>query len=285
VKEESNEWTTIIRPKSNIFDLKLREIWEYRDLIMIFVNKEIVSFYKQTILGPLWFFIQPLLTTLVYTIVFGKIAGIPTDGKPPILFYLSGIVIWNFFSDCLLASSNTFITNAAVFGKVYFPRVISPLSKVISNLLKLFIQIGLFLLIYLYYLWKGGIHFNMHPLIVIILPLCITIAAIIGLAWGMIISSLTTKYRDLVFLVTFGVQLLMYATPVIYSMNKLSGTKYYTILKLNPLTGIIESFRSVLFGEHFNVELLMYSLVLSVISLLLGIIIFNNVEKGFIDTV
>lgn len=280
----SKLWDLIIEPKTSLFSIDFREMWRYRDLLSIFIKREIVSFYKQTILGPLWFFIQPLLTTIVFTVVFGNIANIPTDGKPKALFYLSGIILWNYFSDALSSTASTFSTNAAIFGKVYFPRIITPLSKVLSNLLKFSIQLVLLLAIYIYFILTGAVTFKLC-FSVLLLPLLLLIMINLGLGLGMIISSMTTKYKDLVFLVTFGVQLLMYATPVIYSLDSLVGTKYYSLIAFNPLSPVIETFRCIILGGQINWLMLCYSFVISLFIAFGGLLVFNQTEKTFIDTV
>jgi lipopolysaccharide transport system permease protein len=278
------EWTEVITPKKGIFDINLKELWRYRDLIMLFVRRDFVSTYKQTILGPIWFFIQPLLTTIIFIIIFTRIAQLSTDGLPPILFFLSGVTLWNYFSDCFSKTSNIFIANAGIFGKVYFPRLTSPISIVISNLIKFGIQISLFFAIYFYYIFTNKIEFNIGSSI-IFLPIIVLLMALLGLGLGIIFSSLTTKYRDLTFLLQFGIQLLMYASPVIYPLSSANG-KLKTVLQLNPLTPLIESFRTIMFGQGvLDMQGLLYCVIFTFISLLCGIIIFNQVEKSFMDTV
>ena len=276
-------WLEIIRPKRNLFDVNLRELWHYRDLIILFVRRDFVSKYKQTILGPLWFIIQPLLTTLMFVFVFGNVAGFSTDGLPKVLFYFSGLVGWNYFSQSLTATSNVFVTNANIFGKVYFPRLSLPISIVISNLLQFIIQFIFLLLFIIYYAFKGvPINLSMH---LFLLPVLIFMLAGLGLGFGIIISSLTTKYRDLTYLVTFGVQLFMYVTPVIYPLSSLSGT-YKSIILLNPLTSIIEAFKFVMLGTgDLSYGGLLYSVAFLIVSLILGVLVFNKVEQSFMDTV
>lgn len=278
-----NEWTEVIQPGSSLFDLRLKEVWRYRDLLMMFVRRDFVATYKQTILGPLWFFIQPLLTTLTFMVVFGTIAGISTDGIPMMVFYMSGITLWNYFAECLNKTSTVFRDNAGIFGKVYFPRLVMPLSIVVSNLVRLGIQMILFLVIWVYYLVKGN---QLHPnLYLLLIPYLIFLMAVIGLGAGMLISALTTKYRDLVFLLSFGVQLLMYATPVIYSMSSLPA-KYAWLIKVNPLSAIVETFRYAFTGSgFFSWYSLAYSSVWAIVLLALGTLVFNKVEKSFMDTV
>ena len=277
-------WTEIISPKRSLLDINLKELWRYRDLIMLFVRRDFVSQYKQTILGPIWLFIQPLFTTLTFFFVFNQIAKIPTDNIDPILFYLSGITLWNYFSDCFNKTSNTFVANAGIFGKVYFPRLATPISIVISNLIKLGIQVLLFLAIMVYQVLTKDIqvNVNMH---ILILPYLILLMAVMGLGLGIIFSALTTKYRDLSFLLTFGIQLLMYATPIIYPLSY-TGGKLHTIISMNPLTPIMESFRYAFFSiGSFDWSGLAYTSIFSFGVLFLGIIIFNQVEKSFMDTV
>lgn len=277
-------WTEVISPKRSLLEINIKELWRYRDLIMLFVRRDFVSVYKQTILGPLWLFIQPLFTTLTFFFVFNQIAKIPTNNIDPILFYLSGITLWNYFSDCFSKTSNTFVANAGIFGKVYFPRLATPISIVMSNLIKLGIQVLLFLAIMLYQIVfnKVQVHVNMY---IIILPYLIFLMAIMGLGLGIIFSALTTKYRDLSFLLTFGIQLLMYATPIIYPLSYTSG-KLHTIISMNPLTPIMESFRFAFFSiGTFDWTGLAFTSIFSFSVLFIGIIIFNQVEKSFMDTV
>jgi lipopolysaccharide transport system permease protein len=281
--EEKEKWDIDVSPSTGLFDLKLKAVWRYRDLLLLLVRRDFVAVYKQTLLGPLWFLIQPLLTTLIFTIVFGKIAKIPTDGIPPILFYLSGITLWNYFADCVNATSDTFTKNASIFGKVYFPRVIVPISVISSNLIKFGIQFTLLIGFWVYFYVQGE-NFNLNSSI-ILLPYLILLMAGMGLGIGMIVSSLTTKYRDLTFLITFGVQLLMYASPVIYPLSNLPE-KYRIFILANPMTSVIETFRFALLGSgDFNMIHLAYSSCFTLIILFLGIIVFNQVEKSFMDTV
>jgi len=277
-------WDLVIEPRSSLFQIDLKEIWKFRDLLRMFVKREIVQFYKQTILGPLWFFIQPLLTTIVYMIVFGQIAKLSTDGKPQILFYLSGVVLWNYFADVLNNTAATFRENAQLFGKVYFPRIIAPAAKAISNLLKLLIQLGLFFAIYIYMVVTGQFEFSISWTI-FLLPLLILILFNLGMGLGMIVTSMTAKYKDLIFLITFGVQLLMYATPVIYSLQTIEGTRYYPFIAYNPLSPVIEIFRNSLLGGPIDYTMLLYSLVSSLVVFIVGLLIFNKTEKTFIDTI
>ena len=271
-----------IRPKKNLFDINIKEIWKFRDLLFLFVKRDFISIYKQTILGPLWFFIQPILTTIIFTIVFGRIAGIPTDGVPPILFYIAGITCWNYFAECLTKTSNTFIENQNIFGKVYFPRLIMPISIVFSSLIKFGIQFLLFLTIYFYYLYNDSVSPNIYLLL---FPLLIIFSGILSLGFGTIITSLTTKYRDLRFLIQFGIQLWMYATPIIYPLSTLEGN-LKTIALINPMTSIIETFKYGFLGHGtFNWYYITYSLIFTIITILVGILIFNKTEQNFMDTV
>ncbi len=282
--EEDEDWSLVIRPKSKWFDMNFKDIWNYRDLLILFVRRDFVAVYKQTVLGPLWFFIQPILTTVVFTVVFGNIAKISTDGIPPFVFYLSGITAWNYFAECLNKTSTTFTSNASIFGKVYFPRLIMPISTVASNLIKFFIQFLLFLGAVFYFMYFQGS--TIQPNIYILyMPLLIFLMAGLGLGFGMIISSMTTKYRDLTFLVGFGVQLLMYATPVIIPLSEI-GEKYRWIVLANPMTPIIETFRYAFLGSGTTDPWhLLYSVAFTVVVLFFGILIFNRVEKSFVDTV
>lgn len=277
------EWTLIIRPRTGWFDLHLADLWRYRDLITMFVRRDFVSLYKQTILGPLWFIIQPLLMTLTFTLIFGNIAQLSTDGLPKILFYLSGIMAWNYFSECLLKTSETFSGNAHLFGKVYFPRLAVPVSVVISNFIKFGIQLGLFLAFYFYFLANGA---AVKPTwaILLVFPLIILMAAL-GLGSGIIVSSLTTKYRDLRFLIQFGTQLLMYSTPVIIPLSKIPE-KYRWIMLINPMTPVIETFRFAFLGTGtFSWAHLGISAATTILIVAAGIVLFNHVEKTFMDTV
>jgi lipopolysaccharide transport system permease protein len=277
-------WTEVISPKRSLLDINLKELWRYRDLIMLFVRRDFVATYKQTILGPIWLFLQPMFTTLTFFFVFNQIAKIPTDGIDPILFYLSGITLWNYFSDCFNKTSNTFVANAGIFGKVYFPRLATPISIVISNLVKLGIQVLLFVAILIYQMITKDVQLNLNAYI-LIFPYLIILMAVMGLGLGIIFSALTTKYRDLSFLLTFGIQLLMYATPIIYPLSYTSG-KLHTIISMNPLTPIMESFRYAFFSiGTFDWSGLAFTSIFSFGFLFIGIIIFNQVEKSFMDTV
>jgi lipopolysaccharide transport system permease protein len=277
------QWTEIIEPRSSLLDLRLNEIWRYRDLVMMFVRRDFVANYKQTILGPIWFFIQPLLTTVTFILIFGRVAKISTDGLPMTVFYLSGITIWNYFSETLTRTASVFKDNAQMFGKVYFPRLTMPVSIVISNLVRFTIQFALFVVIWLYYLVQtDAIHPNGYMLL---MPFLIVIMGLLALGLGMIFSALTNKYKDLVFLLTFGIQLLMYATPVIYPLSSISEN-YRWIVMANPMSAIVETFRYAFLGSgSFTWTGLSYSFAFSIFILLFGTVIFNRVEKSFTDTV
>lgn len=281
--ESTKKWTEVIGAKTSLFSIDLKEVWRYRDLLFLFVKRDFVTFYKQTILGPLWFIIQPLLTTLIYVIIFGNVARISTDDSPKILFYLAGITIWNYFSDTLLKTSSVFTSNAAIFGKVYFPRLVMPLSLVISALIKFGVQFVIFAIALFYYLYTTDkVHPNAYALM---LPVLVVIMAVMALGLGMIISSMTTKYKDLGFLVAFGIQLFMYATPVVYPISAVPE-QYQSLLRLNPLCGIFECFRYGFLGSgDFEPIMLINSAVMALVFFGLGLIIFNKTEKSFIDTV
>jgi len=282
----SKYWDTSITTDKKLLSIDLHEVWQYRDLLTMYVKRDIITFYKQTILGPLWFIIQPLFTTIMFMFVFGGIAGISTDGIPQAVFYLSGLVCWNYFQDCLSKCSDTFNANQAIFGKVYFPRLVVPLSIVISNLIKMTIQFALFLVVYIYY-FASGVDFHINFTICLV-PLLIVMLGGLGLGFGMIISSMTTKYRDLRFLITFGVQLWMYATPVIYPLSVMKETypKYIWVLVANPLTAILETFKYAFTGVGvFSWLYLGYSFAFTIIILTLGIIIFNRVQRSFMDVI
>ncbi len=284
LETENQDWDLTIEPQSSWFALNLKEVWKYRDLLVLFVRRDFVASFKQTILGPLWHLIQPMLTTIMFLFVFSKVAKIPTDGIPPVLFYMSGISIWNYFSSCLLGTSNTFVANAGIFGKVYFPRMVIPLSTIASNLVKLGIQLALLMVVLVYYLIHG---FRVHiSWAMLLLPLIVLLLALLGLGLGIIFSSLTTKYRDFSVLLGFGMQLFMYATPIAYPMSYLQNKSYQWILKVNPLTSIVELFRYALFGSGvFTWQSILYSVLFTIVVLFLGIALFNRVEKTFIDTV
>lgn len=279
-----DEMITEIKPKTNLFDVDFKELWRYRDLFAIFVKRNIITQYKQTILGPLWFFVQPLMTTFMYMVVFGGIAGISTDGLPQAMFYLSGILMWHYFSDCLTKTSSTFLDNQAIFGKVYFPRLVVPLATVVSNLVKMGIQLLLFVGVYIMYIIKGV---DVAPNIYILLfPLLIVMLAGLALGFGVIISSMTTKYRDLTILFSFVVQLWMYGTPVIYPLSTITNEKLKLLMQLNPITSIIETFKFGVMGVgSFSWGALLYSFGFMVVVMAIGIVVFNKVQRSFMDTV
>ncbi len=274
----------VLNSNTHWWDLQLQDVWHYRDLLWMFVRRDFVSVYKQTILGPLWFFVQPILTTLIFTVIFSGLAKLPTDGLPPMLFYLAGITPWNYFSTCLTKTSSTFVANAGIFGKVYFPRLVTPLSIVISNLIQFAIQFLLFLGFLAFFAWKGATISPNWPMILVLTPILLGIMAFLGLGTGIIISSLTTKYRDFTFLIAFGVQLAMYATPVIYPASMVPE-KYAFFLQLNPMAPVIEAFRAIYLGGTIPWEGLGISVAITTFLLLLGIVMFKKVERSFMDTV
>ncbi|MEQ8288812.1 MAG: ABC transporter permease [Gammaproteobacteria bacterium] len=276
-------WDKIITSKKQFYDLSLGELVEYRDLLYMLVKRDIITVYKQTIFGPIWFVIQPLLTMLVYIVVFTNIADIPTDEIPPALFYLSGIIMWNFFSDCFNQTSDTFYENAPLYGKVYFPRVIIPVSKIVSVLIKFVVQFLLFLLIYGYLLISSDL---IKPnIFIMLLPVLLVIMAMLSLGMGLFFTSVTAKYRDLKFVITYAVQLLMFATPVIYPVSLLSE-KYQTIMFFNPLSHVMESFKYGFLGKgELSLEGLVYAALFALVTLIVGVIAFNRTEKNFMDTI
>jgi lipopolysaccharide transport system permease protein len=277
-------WDLEIEPDSGLFDINWRELWHYRDLIALFVRRDIVSTYKQTILGPIWFFVQPILTTLTYVVIFGNVAGISTGGMPKILFYLAGITLWNYFQECLMKTSDTFILNQNLFGKVYFPRLAVPISIVVSNLFKFFIQLSLFLVVWIYYLAQSKSPIQPNGTLALF-PLYLLLMSGLGFSFGVLISSLTTKYRDLRFLIQFGVQLLMYGTPIVYPLE-IVPDKYKLLLLANPITSVVEAFKYSFLGQgYFSWAGLAYSSCFMSVCLLLSIVVFNRVEKTFMDTV
>ena len=278
-------WTTEIRPKEKLLSVDFKEIWRYRDLMMLFVKRNIITQYKQTVLGPLWYIIQPMMTTVMYMVVFGGIAKISTDGLPQPLFYLAGISFWQYFADCLNKTSNTFVSNSAIFGKVYFPRLVTPLSDVISNLVRFGIQFALFLIVYAYYalFTDVQIHTNWYALM---LPILVAMLAGLALGFGILFSSMTTKYRDLQLLLGFFVSLWMYATPVIYPLSTINNETLRLVMQLNPLTGIVEFFKYGMLGVgNHEWWMLGYSFGFMVVLLAIGIVVFNKVQKSFMDTV
>jgi len=283
MKSGDENWDLVITSKNKIWDLDLKSIWAYKDLLFILVKRDLITIYKQTLLGPFWFIIQPIITSLIYTIVFGQIAKMGTDGIPYPLFYFSGITLWTYFSECLGKTSGTFVYNAGIFGKVYFPRLIVPLSVLISNLFRFGIQFLIFLAFWLYYLLKNEISPEWNYMI--FFPLLIIIMAGLGFGFGILISSLTTKYRDLTFLVGFGIQFMMYASPIVYPLSIIPD-KYKWYILINPVSSVIESFKYIFLGSgYFSWAALTYSSIFMLILLFISIIIFKKVEKNFIDTV
>ena len=285
--KKDSEWLYEITPKNNLLELNFKEIWRYRDLLMLFVKRDVITLYKQTILGPLWYIIQPLFTSVIFTLVFNNIASIPTNGVPPFLFNLVGITAWNYFKDCLVNTSDTFKKNEAIFGKVYFPRVIMPMSIVVSNLLKFGIQLVIFFCFYSYFVFTGLEVILTYQLLY--LPLIIISMGLLGLGLGMIISSMVTKYRDLTFLIAFGVQLLMYLSAVMYpvqiAIDKLPKQLSW-VIEYNPMTKIIEAFRNIILGlDEVSLAHIVYTLIISFMLFLIGLLVFNRAEKTFIDTV
>lgn len=281
---EDKDWNVVIKPKTGLFEINFAELWHYKDLIFLLVKRDFVSFYKQTILGPIWFLAQPILTSLMFLLVFGKIAGLPTDGVPQVLFYLAGVTCWTYFAESLTKTSETFTANASIFGKVYFPRLIIPMSIIISNMIRLAIQLAFFFVVLAYYMLftDSNIHLTWA---VALFPVLIILMGLLGLGLGIIFSSLTTKYRDLRFLLTFGITLLMYATPVVYPLS-LAPEKYKWLIAANPISSVIETFRFAFLGSgEFNATYFTYSCVATVVIMAIGILIFNRVEKTFMDTV
>jgi lipopolysaccharide transport system permease protein len=285
-KTEADYWDIEIKPANNLLDLKLKDTWHYRDLLWLMVRRDFVSFYKQTILGPIWFFVQPVITIIFYSFIFGNLAGIPTDGVPKPLFYLAGTILWGYFSDCLTKTSTVFRDGAGLMGKVYFPRLIMPLSIVASNLIRFGVQVILFIGLLTFYGIKAG-HTTINAY-ALLFPFLILLIAAQGLGLGMMISAVTTKYRDLAFIIGFGVPLLMYAAPVIYplSVAEQKFPKYSWVIKYNPVTTVIETFRYGFLGKgSFDWLMLGYCSIITAALLFTGIIIFNRVEKTFVDTV
>lgn len=282
---QDQQWTEILQPRTRLLDLRLKEVWRYRDLLMLFVKRDFTAAYRQTILGPLWHIIQPVFTSIMFLVVFNKIAKIPTDTLPPILFYMCSITIWNYFAACLGSTSATFVSNAGIFGKVYFPRLVSPLSVVLSNIVRFGIQFSLLIGMIAYYGLSGlyVVHIGWQVLLV---PVFVLVMAAMGLGLGIIISSLTTKYRDLTILISFGVQLLMYITPVAYPLSYLGKSEYAGFIKWNPLSPLVEGFRYAILGQGaFDAGYFLYSVLIAMVALFSGIILFNRVERSFMDTV
>jgi lipopolysaccharide transport system permease protein len=281
---DQRNWDKVISPQNKWFDLNFSQIWEYRDLLILFVKRDIVSFYKQTVLGPIWYFIQPIFTTIVYTYVFSSIANISTDHLPAPLFYIVGITVWNYFSDCVIKTSTVFKDNASIFGKVYFPRIISPLSIIISNLVRFLFQLFLCFLIYLYYFFFKDF-LPVLSISILLLPIYLMLIAMQGLGIGLLVTALTTKYRDLSYLLSFSIQLMMYATPVVFPLSSLSGDSKF-IVSLNPMSYLIEGFKASLFGlESISIYNFLYAFLVTFILLISGLLLFNTVEKKFIDTI
>lgn len=284
---KSNVWLFEITPKKSIFNINIKEVWRYRDLLFLFVKRDIITFYKQTILGPIWFIIQPLLTSIIQFVIFSKIAAIPSDGIPYFLFVLAGNIIWFYFSDSLKSVSETFTANQSIFGKVYFPRIIMPLKVVFSNLLKFGIQFAFFLTVLIFYIYSG---YNIYPSIYsLFVPIILVFLALLSMGVGMLISSLTVKYRDLNFVITFGISLFMYVTPIVYPTSLVLekiDPKFHILIYLNPLTGFLDFFKFAFLGSgSFDVLNLVYSFVFSFIVFVLGLIVFNKTEKSFIDVI
>ena len=285
------KWTTVIKPKDKLLEVNIGELWKYKDLISLFIKRNIITQYKQTVLGPLWFVAQPALSVIMYMIVFGGIAGIPTDGVPRPLFYLAGTCMWQYFADCLTKTSNTFVDNAGIFGKVYFPRLAMPIANVLSNLVRFSIQLGLFLVVYAIYALFGdsAAYFNWYALL---FPVLVLMMAGLALGFGILFSSMTTKYRDLQVLFSFGVSLWMYATPIVYPLSQTKGMHWagipvHKLMCLNPVTPVIETFKYGFLGcgEFVGWRWLIYSFVFMLVLLALGIVVFNKVQKNFMDTV
>ena len=279
-------WDLIISPHRGLFELNLKEVWNYKDLLWIFIKRNIVTQYKQTILGPLWLFLQPALTTIVFTVIFGNIAQLSTDGLPKPLFYLSGIVAWNYFSTCFSGTSDSLAKNANLFGKVYFPRIIIPLATVVSSLVRFFIQLILFIgLLGYYIIITKSFQIGLNPHIILYFPLLIIIMGLLGLGFGLFFSALTVKYRDLKYLISFGIRLLMYASPIIFPISMVPN-KYVDIIMANPMTSVIEAFRYITLGQGNVSHLgLIYSICFTVCMLFFGLLLFNRIEKNFIDSV
>ncbi|AIN72325.1 ABC transporter permease [Flavobacterium psychrophilum] len=281
-KETAEAWDSVIQSQTALFDLRLKELWHYRDLLILFVRRDFVTVYKQTILGPLWFFIQPILTTITFTIIFGNVAQLSTDGAPKVVFYMAGIILWNYFSTCLTSVAGVFNANAGIFGKVYFPRLIMPLTIVISNLMKFGVQFVLFLVFVSYFYYQGQILPNLW---ILCTPLVVFLMAVISMGTGLILSAMTTKYKDLNQLISFGVQLFMYATPVIYPSSSIPKNHQW-ITHLNPLSSLFDYMRYAYLGVgKFDFTALLFPTCFSVVILAFGVIVFNKVQKTFMDTV
>lgn len=289
MEQNQQQWTTIIKPRTGWFDIDLKELWQYRDLVVMFVKRSFATLYKQTILGPAWILINPLLTTVIFTVVFGNIAGLAESGVPSFLFYMAGNAIWSFFASCITGTANTFVTNAGLFGKVYFPRLTMPISQVVISLINLLIQMVMFLVFWVWFYFfgqaYGAVQMNLW---VLALPAVLLLVMVMGLGVGIIVSSLTTKYRDLAIVVSFGVQLWMYATPVVYSMSEIAAgsPRLLVLMRLNPMTEPVQVFRYALLGcGEISPAWLLYSAVVALVTLAAGVVLFSRVEKTFMDTV
>ncbi|MBZ0097587.1 MAG: ABC transporter permease [Taibaiella sp.] len=284
MNKQSNDWSLVIEPKQSLLDINLKEIWRYRDLVILLVKRDFVAFYKQTVLGPLWFAIQPILTTAVYVLLFNRVANISTEGAPPILFQMAGITCWMYFSEVLLKTSDTFITNASIFGKVYFPRIVIPVSIVISSMIRLGIQLALFFCVWAYYYFFTDSNVQV-TWAALLFPVLIILMGLQGLGLGIFISSLTSKYRDLKYLLAFGIQLLQFTTTVAYPLSAAIGNTR-DIIGYHPFTAILETFRFGFLGSgQFYGEYFLYSVIMTFVFLIAGILVFNRVEKTFMDTV
>ena len=289
MEQNQQQWTTIIKPRTGWFDIDLKELWQYRDLVVMFVKRSFATLYKQTILGPAWILINPLLTTVIFTVVFGNIAGLAESGVPSFLFYMAGNAIWSFFASCITGTANTFVTNAGLFGKVYFPRLTMPISQVVISFINLLIQMLMFFCFWVWFYFFGQEYGTVQMnLWVLALPAVLLLVMVMGLGVGIIVSSLTTKYRDLAIVVSFGVQLWMYATPVVYSMSEIAGNspRLLVLMRLNPMTEPVQVFRYALLGcGEVSPAWLLYSAVVALVTLAAGVVLFSRVEKTFMDTV
>lgn len=289
MEKNQQQWTTIIKPRTGWFDIDLKELWQYRDLVVMFVKRSFATLYKQTILGPAWILINPLLTTVIFTVVFGNIAGLAESGVPSFLFYMAGNAIWSFFASCITGTANTFVTNAGLFGKVYFPRLTMPISQVVISFINLIIQMVMFFVFWVWFYFFGQEYGTVQMnLWVLALPAVLLLVMVMGLGVGIIVSSLTTKYRDLAIVVSFGVQLWMYATPVVYSMSEIAGNspRLLMLMRLNPMTEPVQVFRYALLGcGEISPAWLLYSAVVALVTLAAGVVLFSRVEKTFMDTV
>ena len=289
MEQNQQQWTTIIKPRTGWFDIDLKELWQYRDLVVMFVKRSFATLYKQTILGPAWILINPLLTTVIFTVVFGNIAGLAESGVPSFLFSMAGNAIWSFFASCITGTANTFVTNAGLFGKVYFPRLTMPISQVVISFINLLIQMLMFFCFWVWFYFFGQEYGTVQMnLWVLALPAVLLLVMVMGLGVGIIVSSLTTKYRDLAIVVSFGVQLWMYATPVVYSMSEIAGNspRLLVLMRLNPMTEPVQVFRYALLGcGEVSPAWLLYSAVVALVTLAAGVVLFSRVEKTFMDTV